>query len=159
MSNKLWVNGICDNILTNLQYWVRHYEEGKITATRRYLTKPGELGPAPQEINKPTRKALAMPWRKVELDMLVATLDKVIPHEHPTYALVRDLRKNITKWSHIPCGMWQGKPLTLGAKVIEIDWYFNHIVQVYRIFEALKYDLPLDPPKDLASVDLENIDG
>lgn len=150
MPNKLWVHGVCDNILEVLQYWISNYEKGKITATRRYLTKPGELGPAPQEIDKPTRKSLELPWREVDLKKFVEVLDEVIPHNHETYALVRDLKHNLHKWKN-------GKILPGGARKIEIDWYFKHVVQVYRIFEALKYDRPLNPPTDMAEVDLEKI--
>lgn len=154
MSNKLWVNGICDNIVYTLEYWIRNYEKGTVSATCRYMTKPGELGPAPQEIDKPTRKALEMPWRKIDLEKFISILDQVIPHNHTSYALVRDLRTSLPRWKN-------GKlyPTVPGSRLITLDWYFKDIVQVYRIFGNLKRGLPVTPQEiqDLASIDLEKV--
>jgi len=150
MSSPLWQHGICDNILYTLQVWVHNYDKGKVSATGKYLTKPGERGPNMQQIDVPTRRALKMPWREVELKYFVEVLEKEIPKSHETYALVRDLKANLPRWRN-------GKLQAGGARIIEIDWYLAHVIQVYRLFEGLKTGKLHAQKPDLGAVDLEQI--
>ena len=149
MSDKLWVNGVCDNIYITLMYWIRQYDKGRVSATGRYMTKPGEDGPTPHEIDVPTRRSVQLPWRKVDIETFIDVLDKKIPHDHETYSLVRDLRTNLPRWKN-------GRLLPGGARLIEMDWYFNHVVQVFRLFEAMKYGKETEGTTDLSSVDLSS---
>lgn len=149
MSDKLWTHGICDNIMLTLRNWALVYEKGRVSATGRYLTKPGEMGPQPQEIDKPTRRAVKVAWREQDLRKLIEILDAKIPHEHEGYSLVRDLKTNLPRWKN-------GQLLSGGARIIEMDWYFSHVMQIYRLFEGMKYGKAQEERIDLSTVDLSS---
>lgn len=149
MSDNLWVNGVCDNILLTLRNWAVVYEKGRVSATGRYMTKPGEMGPQPKEIDVPTRRAVKVAWREHELKKLTDVLDTKIPHTHESYSLVRDLKTNLPRWKN-------GQLIPGGARIIEMDWYFAHVMQVYRLFEAMKYGKAEEERIDLSTIDLSS---
>lgn len=151
MNDPMWINGTCDRIMNVLQYWIRHYEDGRVSATGRYLTRPGEMGTAtPTEIEVPTRKACKLPWMQSDLDYFIKILEAKIPKGHASYAIARDLRTNFPRWIN-------GRLMPGGARLIEIDIYFDNLVQIYRLFEAMKTGKADQAIQDLKSVDLEKI--
>jgi len=147
MKDSLWVSGTCDRIILTLQKWIMIYHNGKVSATGRYLTSPGEQGPQPQEIERPTRYACKVAWTEQDLDYFIKILEAKIP-DHP---VTKDLRTNFPKWKN-------GKLIHGGARVVTMDIYFSNLVELYRLMEAVR-DGKTKETVDLGSVDLSSFTG
>jgi hypothetical protein len=147
VSDKLWVTGTCDNIVQILLIWIGDYPKGRPSATRKYRTKPGEMGAAPQDVDVVSRRAVELPWKEYELEYFYKVLEAKIPKDHETYSLVRDLKTNLPRWKN-------GRLVQGGAHLIEMDWYLDNVIQVFRLFEAMKLGKLEVVAPDLTSIDL-----
>jgi hypothetical protein len=141
--DPLWVHGQCDRILYTLIRWAWNYHKGKVSATGKYLTKPGELGPSPQEIDKPTRYANEIAWRKDDLECLTKILEAKVPDWPVTW----DFRTNLPRWRN-------GIITKDGARVVTMDLYFQNLVEIIRLLEAMRDGKTKESREDLAGIDL-----
>lgn len=150
MSDPMWINGTCDRIMSTLEYWIRNYDKGTISAEGEYLTKPGQDGPAPHLITVPTRRACKIAWKQDDLDYFIKILEAKLPKNDPTYALARDMRANFPKWRY-------GIICPGGARMIVLDWYLDHIAQIYRLLGDMKSGKTKEAREDLSSFDLSKV--
>lgn len=144
--NPLWIHGTCDRIMVTLQKWIMKYHDGKISATGRYMTKPGEMGPEIKEIDRPTRYATEVAWRQDDLDYLIKILEKMVPE----WPVTRDLRSSFPRWKN-------GKLLPGGMRIITMDMYFSNLVEIYQLLEAIRDGKVKETKSDLAAIDLSKI--
>lgn len=142
------VPGICDRILAALVYWIRIYhDKGIISATCKQNQM---MGKEMKVVDVITRRACKIPWRQSDLDYFI----KILEAKWPKEIITKDLRRNFPLWAN-------GMPTTngSGARIIELDWYFEHIVSAYQLLEAMRDGREQKKKQDLASVDLEKISG
>lgn len=141
----LWVHGTCDRILITLRQWIMSYHNGKLSATGKYLTRPGERGPQPQEIDIPTRYACNVAWAQTDLDYLI----KILEAKVPDWPVTKDLRTNYPKWKY-------GRLVQGGARLITMDLYFSNLVEIYKLLENMQNGKSTDVRTDLSEVDLSS---
>lgn len=143
--DPLWQHGTCDRLLVTLQKWIMQYHDGKISATGRYLTKPGEMGPQPQEIDVPTRRACDVLWSQSDLDYLIKILEAKVPN----WPVTKDLRTGFPRWKN-------GRIAQGGSRFITMDVYFSNLVEIYQLLEALRDGKTKEARADLGNVDLSS---
>jgi hypothetical protein len=146
MYDKLWVHGTCDRILLTLRQWIMVYHTGKVSATGRYLTKPGEVSPEPKEIDVPTRYACDIAWTQSDLEYLI----KILEAKVPTWPVTKDLRTNFPKWKY-------GRLIQGGSRIVTMDVYFTNLVEIYKLIEGMQSGQSQDVKRDLSEVDLSAI--
>lgn len=146
MKDPLWVHGTCDRIMLALQKWVMAYHNGRVSATGKYLTKPGEAGPQPKEIEVPTRHAVDVPWLLSDLEHLT----KILEAKVPDWPVTKDFRINLPRWKN-------GRLVSGGGRIVTMDLYFTNLIEIYRMMEALR-DGKLKEGKqhDLSTIDLSS---
>lgn len=127
MSN-MWISGIGDRTLSKVVFWMKNYDRGRVCATKKFLTKPGEMGPGVQTIDMPTAKAVKVPWKMDELEFLIETLD----YKRPDWPVAHGLRKDLPRWRN-------GKLQPGGDRVIEMAVYPEALIEMYTILMELKY--------------------
>lgn len=142
--DPLWIHGQCDRVLYTLVRWEWNYHRGKVSATGKYLTKPGEMGPSPQEIDKPTRYANDVAWLKSDLECLT----KILKAKVPDWPVTWDFQRWSDNWKT------SGRPTLGGARLITSDIYFQNLVEIIRLLEAMRDGKTKESREELGSVDL-----
>ena len=143
--DPLWVNGTCDRIMEVLKDWASRYRKGRVSATCKYVTKPGEMGPEPKEIDVPSRRAVDVAWLQGDLDYLT----KILEAKVPDWPVTTDMRANFPKWRN-------GRLVPGGARVVVMDLYLQNLVEIYQLLEAMRdgKTQEAEGTTDLAAVDL-----
>jgi hypothetical protein len=128
-----------------LRSWLWNYHNGTVSATSKYLTKPGEMGSQPKEIDVPARYAVEVTWLKGDLDYLIKILEAKVPE----WAVTKDLRRGFPKWKN-------GKlvPYKKEARTVVMDVYYQNVMEIYRLLEAMQSGKTTEEKQDLGAVDL-----
>jgi len=145
--DPLWVYGTCDRIMVALRSWLWNYHSGTVSATRKYLTKPGEMGPQPKEIDVPTRYACEVTWLKGDLDYFIKILEAKLPDNPVT----KDLRRCFPLWKNGKLVAYKKE-----ARKITIDLYYEDLIGIYRLLEAMQSGKTTEEKQDLGKVDLSS---
>jgi hypothetical protein len=143
-SDPLWQHGTCDRIMTTLQKWIRTYRNGKISATCKRNSKPGPQGIQIEEVTR--RYACQVAWKEADLDYFIKILEAKIPTSSPAYQIPRDWRRDFPKWKY-------GRLIQDGLHIVVMDVYFEDLVGLYKLMEALR-DGKLQEKPDLTTIDL-----
>lgn len=156
MRDPLWVTGTCDRIMLVLLHWTLNYRKGTVSATGKYMTKPGEAGPAPKEVDLTTRFACDVTWNYNDLEYLV----KILETKVPGWPTTKDFRRCLPRWKNGRLA----KPiikvnnasyaLPSPVRIITMDYYDADIIGMYRLLEAMRDGKTKEARKDLGSIDL-----
>jgi hypothetical protein len=128
-----------------LRRWLWNYHKGTVSATGTYLTKPGEAGPQPKEIEVPRRYACEVTWLKGDLDYLI----KILEAKCPDWPVTKDLRQNFPKWKNGKLVAYQKE-----ARTVVMDLYYENLMEIYRLLEAMQSGKTVQEKPDLGKVDL-----
>lgn len=152
-SDPLWLKGtliapgICDRILVTIKQWILIYDKGEVSAIRKQNQMRGK---EMKVVDVVTRRACKVAWLQEDLSYLV----KILEAKAPDWPVTKDFRMNFPKWRN-------GKLIAGGARVLEMDVYFQNVCEILAILEALrdgKFE-QREKQQDLSTVDLENIGG
>lgn len=111
----IWYSGICDVLLTRVQFWYKNYEFGEVCKDQDYLSLEGEVQ------KKPTMYAYKMPWSKIELSHLVRIMQESNPNS--------DLTKEVAKLPEI----WkrgQRVPVPGEYRMMTLAFYKEHVKEI-----------------------------
>lgn len=154
--DPLWIHGTCDRIMLVLLSWTMNYEDGVKSATNTYRTKPGELGPAPTEVEITMRRACQVPWNFHDLEYLI----KILETKVPDWAVTKDLRRCLPLWHKSPlcpsyCLIRKSRyPLVGPTRKITIDQYDQSVREIYLLLKDMKDGKTKEARKDLSTVDI-----
>lgn len=121
MDQPVWYSGVCDSVLRKVDYWVRHYEDGELAATRQFLD------PKVGVIDKPTKYAVTIPWKLVELKHLI----RINTTLRPGTPLTEEIQRLEKIWKH-------GTLLPGGSRVMTLIFYPEHVKELRSILLEAK---------------------
>ena len=120
-AQPLWYAGVCDSIMKKIEYWVRHYKKGELAATRKYLDPIGGV------IDMPTKYAVKLPWKKIELEHLIRIMNTL----RPNTPLTEEIQQLEGVWKH-------GTLLPGGSRVMTLVFYPEHVQEIHKVLLEAK---------------------
>ena len=146
MKEVIWISDLGDRVYNKVVWWMQNYDKGKVCATRKFMTKPGERGPGVEVIDMPTAKAVEIPWKLEELTYFTELLE----YKLPKYPVTWGFRSDLPNWKN-------GKLLAGGARVITMAIYPEALEAIFKAISEVKHGKGKETKTDLTKVDIESV--
>jgi hypothetical protein len=121
MSDALWFNPVCDQVLAKLVKLYLSYESGAIYSTRAFVTKDGRT------VAKPTRFANQVALKANEVGHVVRILQTIAP-DNPLVA----------EWQKVQAGLKNGRTIPGGDYVVTLAWYQQDVIETIQLLLKAK---------------------